>query len=65
MLYGLAYAELHFADVLWPDFAEGDLHSAIASFQRRERRFGLVSPPPQAQTEGTQVPGATITRIAI
>ncbi len=42
LLYGLAYAELHFADVLWPDFAEHDLFAAIASFQRRERRFGLV-----------------------
>ena len=42
LLYGLAYAELHFADVLWPDFAEKDLFEAIASFQRRERRFGLV-----------------------
>jgi undecaprenyl diphosphate synthase len=42
LLYGLAYAELHFADVLWPDFTEKDLFEAIASFQRRERRFGLV-----------------------
>jgi undecaprenyl diphosphate synthase len=42
LLYGLAYAELHFADVLWPDFTEADLFTAIASFQRRERRFGLV-----------------------
>lgn len=42
LLYGLAYAELHFADVLWPDFAENDLYEAIASFQTRERRFGLV-----------------------
>jgi undecaprenyl diphosphate synthase len=45
LLYGLAYAELHFADVLWPDFAERDLFDAIASFQRRERRFGLVGAP--------------------
>jgi undecaprenyl diphosphate synthase len=45
LLYGLAYAELHFADVLWPDFAEPDLFAAIASFQRRERRFGLVGAP--------------------
>jgi len=45
LLYGLAYAELHFADVLWPDFAEADLYEAIASFQRRERRFGLVGKP--------------------
>lgn len=42
LLYGLAYAELHFADVLWPDFAEADLYEAVASFQARERRFGLV-----------------------
>ncbi len=42
LLYGLAYAELHFADVLWPDFSESDLYEAIESFQRRERRFGLV-----------------------
>lgn len=42
LLYGLAYAELHFADVLWPDFGERDLFRAIASYQRRERRFGLV-----------------------
>ncbi len=42
LLYGLAYAELHFSDALWPDFAERDLYEAIASFQGRERRFGLV-----------------------
>src|SRR5580693_2955785 len=46
LLYGLAYAELYFADVLWPDFAERDLFAAIASYQARERRFGHVSPPP-------------------
>jgi undecaprenyl diphosphate synthase len=45
LLYGLAYAELHFADVLWPDFTADDLYEAIASFQRRERRFGLVGKP--------------------
>jgi undecaprenyl diphosphate synthase len=42
LLYGLAYAELHFADVLWPDFEARDLYAAIASFQNRERRFGLT-----------------------
>jgi len=46
LLYGLAYAELHFADALWPDFSEADLFEAIASYQRRERRFGLVGAPP-------------------
>ncbi len=46
LLYGLAYAELHFADVLWPDFSEADLYDAIASYQNRERRFGLVGKTP-------------------
>jgi undecaprenyl diphosphate synthase len=42
LLYGLAYAELYFADVLWPDFTEQDLMAAIDSYQQRERRFGHV-----------------------
>jgi undecaprenyl diphosphate synthase len=53
LLYGLAYAELHFADVLWPDFTERDLFAAIASFQRRERRFGLVGAPAPHDAVGT------------
>jgi undecaprenyl diphosphate synthase len=44
LLYGLAYAELYFADVLWPDFTEEELFRAIASYQQRERRFGRVLP---------------------
>jgi len=74
LLYGLAYAELFFADVLWPDFREADLFGAIASFQRRQRRFGLVheSEPsdatgPQASPVASALAGASarITRIAI
>jgi undecaprenyl diphosphate synthase len=42
LLYGLAYAELFFVDSLWPDFQSSDLYAAIASYQGRERRFGLV-----------------------
>jgi undecaprenyl diphosphate synthase len=42
LLYGAAYAELAFTDVLWPDFTEADFFDAIASYQRRERRFGRV-----------------------
>jgi len=42
LLYGLAYAELFFVDALWPEFATSDLYEAIASYQSRERRFGLV-----------------------
>lgn len=45
LLYGSAYAELFFSQRLWPDFCEEDLFAAIASFQRRERRFGSLEPP--------------------
>jgi len=43
LLWGAAYAELHFSDKLWPDFDESDLLAAIADFQGRDRRFGAVS----------------------
>lgn len=76
LLYGLAYAELHFADVLWPDFGASDLYAAIASFQQRERRFGLVGSQassgaaarvaPQFPVDAALAGGASkITRIAI
>jgi len=42
MLWQLAYAELYFADVLWPDFRTEDLHKALQDFQQRRRRFGLT-----------------------
>ena len=43
MLWQLAYAELYFTDVLWPDFDEKELEKAIDYFARRERRFGYIS----------------------
>jgi undecaprenyl diphosphate synthase len=43
LLWQAAYAELYFTEVLWPDFTEADLHMAIASYQKRERRFGKTS----------------------
>jgi undecaprenyl diphosphate synthase len=42
LLWELAYAELVFTDVLWPDFRRDDLFGAIREYQRRERRFGAV-----------------------
>jgi undecaprenyl diphosphate synthase len=42
LLWQAAYAELVFTEVLWPDFREAELFSAIADFQTRERRFGLT-----------------------
>lgn len=43
LLWQMAYTELFFTEVLWPDFRKKDLHQAIASYQRRERRFGKTS----------------------
>jgi undecaprenyl diphosphate synthase len=40
LLYQLAYAELYFTNVLWPDFRKENLYEAIADYQKRERRFG-------------------------
>ena len=42
LLWEIAYAELVFTDVLWPDFRRDHLFEAIREFQRRERRFGAV-----------------------
>jgi undecaprenyl diphosphate synthase len=42
LLWQSAYSEYYFTDVLWPDFSSSDLLNAIASFQRRSRRFGGV-----------------------
>jgi undecaprenyl diphosphate synthase len=43
LLWQIAYAELYFTEVLWPDFQENDLYEAIISYQNRERRFGKTS----------------------
>jgi undecaprenyl diphosphate synthase len=43
LLWELAYSELVFTDVLWPDFRKEHLVEAIREFQARERRFGKVS----------------------
>jgi undecaprenyl diphosphate synthase len=44
LLWESAYAELHFTERMWPDFGREDLADALASFHRRERRFGGVQP---------------------
>lgn len=43
LLWQLAYAELYFTDILWPDFKKEDFYKAIYDFQSRERRFGKTS----------------------
>ena len=42
LLYQIAYTELHYTKVLWPEFKEEDLLHAIIDFQGRERRFGMT-----------------------
>ncbi|MDR1956756.1 MAG: di-trans,poly-cis-decaprenylcistransferase [Treponema sp.] len=44
LLWEGAYAEYYFSDILWPDWTEADLVSAIAAYQQRERRFGGGKP---------------------
>ena len=43
LLWQIAYAELYFTDVLWPDFTPEQLHKALLNYQNRERRFGKTS----------------------
>ena len=46
----MAYTELYFSDLLWPDFRHEDFFTAVLDFQRRQRRFGKT----EAQVEGEQ-----------
>lgn len=43
LLWQLAYAELYFTEINWPDFNRDELYRALADYQQRERRFGLTS----------------------
>lgn len=43
LIWQIAYSELYFTEVLWPDYRKPDLYSAILDFQKRERRFGKIS----------------------
>ena len=43
MLWQIAYAELYFTDVLWPDFSQKDFCDAMKDYQKRERRYGKTS----------------------
>ncbi|MCB0461493.1 MAG: isoprenyl transferase [Flavobacteriaceae bacterium] len=43
LLWQIAYAELFFTNILWPDFTKNNLYEAILCYQKRERRFGKTS----------------------
>jgi undecaprenyl diphosphate synthase len=63
LLWQIAYAELYVTDTLWPDFRRTDLLHAILDFQKRDRRFGGLSPEGERarQEESVEVAG-TIAR---
>jgi undecaprenyl diphosphate synthase len=53
LLWQLAYSELYFTDLLWPDFDRAALDAALSSYRARERRFGRTSEQlPEAQRRG-------------
>jgi undecaprenyl diphosphate synthase len=52
LLWQLAYTELYFTDLLWPDFDAAALDAAIASYRARERRFGRTSEQLQEAATG-------------
>jgi undecaprenyl diphosphate synthase len=53
LLWESAYAELLFTDVLWPDFSEADLASAVQAFATRDRRYGGLSRVPGRAAESS------------
>ncbi|RMD78956.1 MAG: di-trans,poly-cis-decaprenylcistransferase [Gammaproteobacteria bacterium] len=57
LLWQLAYTELYFTDTLWPDFDEAALEAALASYARRQRRFGLTGEQVERLREGGEVGG--------
>jgi len=55
LLWQISYAELHVTPLCWPDFRKPQLLEAIADYQRRERRFGAITPPnPKTITKGVR-----------
>ena len=57
LLWQLAYTELYFTDLLWPDFDAAALDAAIASYAKRERRFGRTSEQVAAASDTLGVGG--------
>jgi undecaprenyl diphosphate synthase len=62
LLWQIAYAELYVTDTLWPDFRRPDLLHAILDYQKRDRRFGGLSPEAEA-IEPDEVPEAVGTLV--
>ena len=54
LLWNLAYTELYFSDVLWPDFTEQHLDQALNAFSQRHRRFGGLEDAPDTENSTSQ-----------
>jgi undecaprenyl diphosphate synthase len=55
LLWSCAYAEFYFSEVLWPDFDADAWYTALAAYQRRDRRFGHVAPAvPEGPSPGLE-----------
>ncbi len=48
LLWQIAYAEIYVTETLWPDFRRGHLLEAVLAYQKRERRYGGITPPTPA-----------------
>ena len=57
LLWQTAYSELYISDLFWPEFRREELYNAIEDFQRRERRFGMVSAQVRPDTVSSPHPG--------
>jgi undecaprenyl diphosphate synthase len=60
LLWQIAYAELYVTETLWPDFGRADLLHAILDYQKRDRRFGGLSPRSPAEAEWVDVAGTLV-----
>jgi undecaprenyl diphosphate synthase len=65
LLWQIAYSELYFTEVLWPDFGRDDFIGALKEFQRRERRFGRTSEQVKERQDSSIADDATATGIAL
>ena len=57
LLWQLAYCEMYFTDILWPDFDEGVIDDALESFSRRQRRFGRTGQQVEQGEQGDEEGG--------
>jgi len=62
LLWQIAYAELYVTDTLWPDFRRTDLLHAVLDYQKRDRRYGGLSPDAASPDDWAELAGGTLAR---